>query len=206
MNNTKSVLGSLLLLISFNSSAVTIAPVAIDTMFVDNAAADLTVGSGILSQTFSASTGISPPAEIMMGTYQNSILGVSSTGFNLNIYSTDLYGNSAPTGTVDGSTIDVDFSSLRGELTYNSNIYDFELWPLTTTLDYGVYTPVGSTFNIGWTDNITIDLTSVLSTSASLDVNLQGYLTTVPVPAAVWLFGSGMIGLFGFAYRKREQK
>ncbi len=28
-------------------------------------------------------------------------------------------------------------------------------------------------------------------------------ITTVPVPAAVWLFGSGLIGLIGFARRKR---
>ncbi|MCW9006033.1 MAG: VPLPA-CTERM sorting domain-containing protein [Gammaproteobacteria bacterium] len=27
--------------------------------------------------------------------------------------------------------------------------------------------------------------------------------TVVPVPAAVWLFGSGLIGLAGFARRKK---
>ena len=31
---------------------------------------------------------------------------------------------------------------------------------------------------------------------------VQGGLSTVPVPAAVWLFGSGLIGLIGFAKRK----
>jgi len=203
MNKIKSIIGSFFLLISFNSSAV---PIAIDTMFVDNVAADLTIGSGIFSETFSASTGISPPAEIIMGTYQSSILNVNSADFDFNIYSTDITGNPAPTGTVDGTMIDVDFSSLRGNLTYNSNTYDFELWPFSTTLDYGVYNPGNNEFNIGWTDNITIDLTEYLSTSASLDVNLQGYLTTVPVPAAIWLFGSGIITLFGFSYRKRAQK
>lgn len=203
MNKTKSILASLFLLISFNLSA---APIAIDTMFVDNVAADLTLGTGIFSETFSASTGISPPAEIMMGEFQNSILDVNSSGFDLNIYSTGLNGSPAPTGTVDGTIIDVDFSSLRGVLTYSGLTYDFELWPLTTTLDYGVYDPGNGDFSIGWTDNFTIDLASVLLTPASLDVNLQGYLTTVPVPAAVWLFGSGIITMFGFSYRRREQK
>ena len=28
-------------------------------------------------------------------------------------------------------------------------------------------------------------------------------LQAVPVPAAIWLFGSGLIGLFGFARRKK---
>jgi len=32
----------------------------------------------------------------------------------------------------------------------------------------------------------------------------QGTVSAVPVPAAVWLFGSGLIGLAGFARRKKE--
>ncbi len=187
----------------FFTASATAAPVDIDTMFVDNAAATLTVGSTFGSLgPYTASTGITPPAEITMGSFQSSILNVSSSDFSLNIYSTDNYGASAPSGYVDGTAINVDFSSLRGELSYNSNVYDFELWPLTTTLDYGTYTPGDSTFNIGWTDSLTIDLTSYFSTTASLDVNLQGYLTTVPVPAALWLFGSGLIALVGVSRRK----
>lgn len=34
------------------------------------------------------------------------------------------------------------------------------------------------------------------------DLHLVGTVSTVPVPAAVWLFGSGLIGLIGFAKRK----
>jgi hypothetical protein len=33
---------------------------------------------------------------------------------------------------------------------------------------------------------------------------LEGTLTAVPVPAAVWLFGSGLIGLIGIATRKKS--
>ena len=32
---------------------------------------------------------------------------------------------------------------------------------------------------------------------------LDGALALVPIPAAVWLFGSGFIGLIGFANRKK---
>lgn len=35
--------------------------------------------------------------------------------------------------------------------------------------------------------------------------NLQGTLTPVPVPAAFWLFGSGLLGLIGIARRKASQ-
>jgi hypothetical protein len=33
----------------------------------------------------------------------------------------------------------------------------------------------------------------------------SGDVSAVPVPAAVWLFGSGLLGLIGFAKRKRKQ-
>lgn len=34
-------------------------------------------------------------------------------------------------------------------------------------------------------------------------VNVTGYTSTVPVPTAVWLFGSGLLGLIGVARRKK---
>ena len=39
------------------------------------------------------------------------------------------------------------------------------------------------------------------SDTASLDMFTQRF-SAVPVPAAVWLFGSGLAALFGFAYRR----
>ncbi|HIO54930.1 MAG TPA: VPLPA-CTERM sorting domain-containing protein, partial [Chromatiales bacterium] len=31
------------------------------------------------------------------------------------------------------------------------------------------------------------------------------HITNVPVPAAVWLFGSGLVGLAGIASRRRQR-
>lgn len=199
MNTIRAFLGGITLLLTLNVSA---APIAIDSMYVDNADISLT----ILSTTYNASTGISPAAEITMGTFQSSIFSASTTGFSLNIYSTGSYGSPVPSGTVDGTTINVDFSSFRVSLGFNNNTYDFALWPLTNSLAYGIYTPSGSTFDIGWSENLTIDLNSFLSVPASLDVNLQGYLTTVPVPAAIWLFGTGLVTLLGFGARRKKQQ
>lgn len=42
------------------------------------------------------------------------------------------------------------------------------------------------------TENFTVD---------TLNISVTG-VSAVPVPAAVWLFGSGLIGLFGFARKK----
>ena len=39
-------------------------------------------------------------------------------------------------------------------------------------------------------------------TGTHLDSAELGPVSVVPVPAAVWLFGSGLIGLMGMAYRK----
>ena len=39
-------------------------------------------------------------------------------------------------------------------------------------------------------------------TGTHLDSAELGPVTVVPVPAAVWLFGSGLIGLMGMACRK----
>ena len=36
----------------------------------------------------------------------------------------------------------------------------------------------------------------------SYDMSIETVITTVPVPAAVWLFGSGLLGLVGVARRK----
>ncbi len=35
--------------------------------------------------------------------------------------------------------------------------------------------------------------------------NVMVQVTPVPLPAAVWLFGSGLLGLIGFAYKKRNR-
>jgi hypothetical protein len=38
----------------------------------------------------------------------------------------------------------------------------------------------------------------------NFNFNLHGNMTVVPVPAAVWLFGSGLLGLAGVARRKKK--
>jgi len=39
-------------------------------------------------------------------------------------------------------------------------------------------------------------------TTVSYALHLEGHISNVPVPAAVWLFGSGLLGLFGIARKK----
>ena len=57
----------------------------------------------------------------------------------------------------------------------------------------------------------TLDYTSVVTRADPSDLggvtyalHLEGTVQTVPVPAAVWLFGSGLMGLLGLARRRRR--
>lgn len=193
-----------LLLSLFALSSANAAPIAIDSMFVDYASATLDINGANPPPPVTVS-GTLPSVEITMGAYQPNLFSVGSTStMYLNIYSTAAYGMNAPSGFVDGNTISVDFSSLRVTGTYSTYSFDVALWPLTTTLDYGTYDPITGDYIIGWSENFIIDVSSFFSVPANLDVSLSGYLTTVPVPAAFWLFGSGFIALFGFANSKKK--
>ena len=59
----------------------------------------------------------------------------------------------------------------------------------TFTLDYFAHVPVGDPSGHGGT---------------GYNLHLEGVVTSaVPVPAAMWLFGSGLLGLIGVAKRKK---
>ena len=62
--------------------------------------------------------------------------------------------------------------------------------------------------NPGDTAVVTVNNATILPTSSAFPgfhPNFSGSLTKVPVPAAVWLFGSGLIGLVGVARRRRNK-
>jgi hypothetical protein len=72
---------------------------------------------------------------------------------------------------------------------------------------------------LGYSETVNVDINSMLAGTTGIHVDLftmddQGQVThfapyshdlsTVPVPAAVWLFGSGLLGLVGVARRRRS--
>ena len=59
----------------------------------------------------------------------------------------------------------------------------------TYTLDYHGIIPAGDPSSLG---------------GVSYGLHLEGAISAVPVPAAVWLFGSGLTGLLGIAKRKQK--
>ena len=170
-------------------------PIDIESLFIDTAS--VTIDFGWTSIT--PRGGSFSPVEITMGEYQDSIVDISGpNGGYITVFSTDAYGMPAPSGTVDGSSIDVDLSSLRLDAHFLSS--DIELQPFSTPFDSGLYDTSTGEFELIWTNQIGYG-----QFSADIIVSLSGYLTTVsavPVPAAVWLFGSGLLALVGFARRR----
>jgi hypothetical protein len=180
------------------------APVPIDTLSVDTASLTIAItGDG----TSSFSGPVVPPAIVTMGMYQDPI--ISGTGWK--IYSTAAYGKPAPSGTVDGMTgsINVDFSSLRGQASLtifgSPTLLDVPLWPLTTPPSGGTYNSGSGAFTLDWSNSFSVTVNGFPPVTGTATVSLAGKVTPVPAPAAVWLFGSGLLGLLGFFQRRKSE-
>ncbi|MDH5473910.1 MAG: VPLPA-CTERM sorting domain-containing protein [Gammaproteobacteria bacterium] len=98
--------------------------------------------------------------------------------------------------------------SLNGDLLSSFALDVYANWGLAYEAQTDTLWSLGSYGTSGWSIlNISKDGTVLESTVINgLTGNLLGgemRISSVPVPAAVWLFGSGLIGLFGFARRKK---
>lgn len=119
----------------------------------------------------------------------------------------------APGGTEAGTVISMNFNSLL-ESAFISNSFvtlfdsfalhheiyaDPAAYGLTNVTDSCLYTaPENCDTYMFW------DTSHPTTAGHSIFANeMAASLTAVPVPAAVWLFGSGLIGLVGFARRKK---
>lgn len=101
--------------------------------------------------------------------------------------------------------------------TYNPMTGAAECYSLGYTFTDPVVTdePMDSVYNLSFTfahsaSDLALNfsaagLQGLLDESWGLD-NVQVHVSSVPLPAAVWLFGSGLIGLLGFAKRRRIVK
>ena len=111
-----------------------------------------------------------------------------------------------------GDGLNADISN--GNLTFSSLDFGFNIIPATVdappdpgTLIVNWVVPTGpNTYDVSfvWTHVFAWDPLDT-GPDAPYHVYLEGTMTTssVPVPAAVWLFGSGLFGLIGIAKRKK---
>lgn len=218
LNKIKGLLSALLLFSPL--SVVQAAIIDVTSLSVDHVTSSISVSS--VGST-GVSTSIVPPAEILMGVYQDPILAYSSSfsggSFSGSVYSTGAYGAPAPSASVDtlsGTFNDVDLSSLRlsGMLMFDSIFlpdysFDTEFWPLVTSPTSTMYDHTTGDFSLSWafTDMVTYEIDGLGSQeiSTAFDFTISGSAMVVPVPAAVWLFTSGLIGLVGVINTKRKK-
>ena len=101
-------------------------------------------------------------------------------------------------GSIDDFTLAIG-SNISGSFTGAAGIYS--ILGQITSIDFSG-TAGAFTFS-GFSANSDIATGSLSQTSGSSSLDLAGStLTFVPVPAAVWLFGSGLIGLVAVARRR----
>ena len=113
---------------------------------------------------------------------QNALITLGDTRAAYEAEFTDPYGDVGSTWGVAG------YGGIDG---YLADFYEGE--PLYARLHYQT-DQLYTTFNVNNANSNIGDVGSFL---------VQTEVSAVPVPAAVWLFGSGLIGLFGFARRKK---
>ncbi len=101
-----------------------------------------------------------------------------------------------PDGTVDMSGWTVYWGAPGEEVNINMGT------GAAATVTCGVDCAVGDTFTLDYT---TIVPAGQPFAGVPYQLHLEGVVAAVPVPAAIWLFGSGLLGLVGVARRRRAQ-
>jgi hypothetical protein len=218
LNKIRGLLSALLLFSPL--SVVHAAIIDVSSLSVDYVTSSISISDVGSSGVSSA---IVPPAEILMGVYQDPILAFSSSfsggSFSGSVYSTGAYSDPAPSASVDtlsGTFNDIDLSSLRlsGTMMFDSVLqpdisFDTEFWPQVISPTSTMYDHATGDFSLSWafTDMVTYDIDGLGSQeiSTAFDFTISGSAVVVPVPAAVWLFGSGLIALVGVINTKRKK-
>jgi hypothetical protein len=114
----------------------------------------------------------------------------------------------APTAQTSGATMTASLHSLFADVTSTgwAGLLTSPPSPVTTSLHVGgiatgSFNEVTNAFDVSWTRSLT-GVPYLTSGTFSLQGTAQ--LAAVPLPAAVWLFGSGMIGLVSLVRRRNN--
>ena len=137
-----------------------------------------------------ADYGISAQDFSLTGTYQNSMNGFEYYSGTLSIGNTDGI-------VINGSFINLELADLGGGmLDFNADITFTGISTGADMTDWSLGTGLTSEWLVTGRLEGGYFMNSLSAELGSLDIQ------PVPVPAAVWLFGSGLLGLAGIARRK----
>lgn len=154
-------------------------------------------------------------------------LGDTTTGFmsatwfdtSVQFYTaaSNMGGTSVPAGSIQGGAIPSGtLNDIAGTITMDLSSY-FAYWGgadfhqgtgkndgVTSSVATGVWDSNTGLYSLSWISNIDPSVCGPLGATCSAEYTFEGYAvaSVVPVPAAVWLFGSGLIGLISVARRR----
>ena len=184
----------------------------------------LDIAGGSVSLIFgglgSATGNFTRNGEIVMGQYQPAPnlfdpITISHLTFSIFTGSGGALNLSAPTAQTSGAAMTADLQSLFAEVTSAgwAGLLRSPATPLRTSLNIGgsatgSFNEITNAFDISWTHQFT-GVPSLTSGTFSLHGTAQlGTVqpAPVPLPGAVFLFGSGIVGAIGFACRKMRQR
>lgn len=148
--------------------------------------------TGASTQTYSLGTSMGVVPAILNGLMRGSV-GLTLTDNNGDGATLATSGASIYTGMIDGNTASTLWNPVNTFTTYST---------IASSADFGFPTRLAAPEPIDSTIGIQIKFSLTPGDSVSFTSNFD--VVPVPVPAAVWLFGSGLLGLFGLSRRKRH--
>jgi hypothetical protein len=134
-------------------------------------------------------------------------------GYDLRWYSSNEMGSPVPTGWIDTTTGDISFDFNAVKTAFYVLPSEAFLIAITTGLtgsglldssDYATGSWDSSTgeFTVTWIRKTNGCIVSNPTPGCHLELEMTGYVSTVPIPAGAWLFGSALLGLVGVKRRK----
>ena len=117
-----------------------------------------------------------------------------STGMLETTLPTNVLSASGNTATLDFSGIAVDWNGNDAISIYEPLAGDTGLASIICAVDCGL----GDTYTLDYSGHTAFSPKS----GVPFLIHLEGTITAVPIPATIWLFGSGLIGLISLAKRK----
>lgn len=197
MKLTSGLLGIVAILIASQANAATVRIDPASILVANGSSFQLTVAGADFPETIGGG--------FLLG-WDTAILGVDTTAAAITGMETDLFGIgwdfSSVTVTTDPATPGKEYLSVllgtSGAFTGAFDILTLDF----TALQPGITTASLSLAPLNGSDWLSSDfITAIPVTYEGADITVGA----VPVPAAVWLFGSGLIGLVGIARRRTQR-
>lgn len=163
------------------------------------------VGGYIGNGGIGLSAAIPDPSGIVGAQFSGSPMNTYTAASNIgddNTAAGSLSGGPVPTGILNdvAGTITMDLSSWF--VNWNDNDIHAGTGKadgFTSAIAAGVWDPVTGAYSLSW-----LSLTGIgPKDGAKSSFTLEGVASVVPVPPAIWMFGSGLLGLVGMARREK---